>query len=121
MSNPKTDTKHNVKVSIMRREMTVACAEDEKQGLVEAAAYLDKQMREIATGSQILGVDRCAIMAALNISHELLQLQKKTGELGDAHTRLQNLYDKVEQVMENIRSDGNPGDGPPTLQRMAAE
>ena len=77
-SNEDKAGKEGVKVSIMQREFTVACSREERQSVVEAAAYLDKQMRAVAKGTQVLGVDRCAIMAGLNISHELLQLQKRT-------------------------------------------
>ena len=106
MSDQDYQQKKSVKVSIMQREFTVACTEDERQELIEAAAYLDKQMRTIAKGSQILGMDRCAIMAGLNISHELLQMRKQNNEDSRINSRLQNLHDKVDKVMENIQQVG---------------
>lgn len=99
----KQKQKQSVKVSIMQREFTVACSEDETEGLIEAAAYLDRQMREITEGSQILGLDRCAIMAGLNITHSLLQLEKKAGIQENVDSRLQVLHDRVDQAVASVQ------------------
>jgi len=103
--NKKQKEKRSVKVSIMQREFTVACSDDETESLIEAAAYLDKQMREITEGSQILGLDRCAIMAGLNITHSLLQLEKKAGIQENVDSRLQVLHDQVEQAVAGIQQN----------------
>jgi len=95
-------SKQSVKVSIMQREFMVACYPEEIEGLVEAAAYLDKQMRVIADGSQILGQDRCAIMAGLNISHALLQLQKSVDNQQNATARLESLHERIDKFVSNI-------------------
>lgn len=95
--------KQSVKVSIMQREFTVACSNEETEGLVEAAAYLDKQMRAIAKGSQILTIDRCAIMAGLNITHSLLQIQKAIGTQENVDSRLQSLHDQIDKAVTNIQ------------------
>ena len=52
----------------MQREFTVACPEEETDELVEAAAYLDKQMRSSRETGKVIGLERIAVMAALNIS-----------------------------------------------------
>lgn len=103
MAEDNRKQKQSVKVSIMQREFTVACSDDETDGLIEAAAYLDKQMRVIAKGSQILGIDRCAIMAGLNITHSLIQLQKEAGEQEKVDDRLQLLHDRVDKAVTNIK------------------
>ena len=95
--------KKGVKVSIMQREFTIACSEEETQGVVEAASYLDKQMRAIATNNQALGADRCAIMAALNISHELLEARKYMGDGDQVNERLEKLGDQIYGAMDQIR------------------
>jgi len=106
MNNQHHQNKKSLKVSIMQREFTVTCSEEESQDLIEAATYLDKQMSTISRDSQILGIDRCAIIAALNISNDLLQLRKKNGSDAIINSRLQNLHDKVDEVMENIQQVG---------------
>ncbi len=95
--------KKSVKVSIMQREFTVACTEDEMEGLIEAASYLDKQMRSISEGGQVLGIDRCAIMAGLNISHSYLQLQNTVQAQEEVDSRLETLHEQVEKCVSNLK------------------
>ncbi len=59
-------------VSILGREYRVACKESERDELMQAVQYLDRRMREIRDGGKIAGTERIAVMAALNITHELL-------------------------------------------------
>ncbi len=65
--------KLNFKVNIMDRDFTVACEDGDQDNLLAAAAYLDRQMRDIQRSGRVIGHERCAIMAALNIANELLQ------------------------------------------------
>jgi cell division protein ZapA len=95
--------KSGVKVSIMQREFTIACTEEESQGVIEAASYLDKQMRAIVKNNSALGADRCAIMAALNISHELLEARKNMGDGDEVSDRLNKLHEQIDDAMDNIR------------------
>jgi len=61
-----------VSIHILDKEYLVACPEDERQDLLASADYLDKKMREIRDSGKVVGQDRLAVMAALNIAHELL-------------------------------------------------
>jgi cell division protein ZapA len=63
-------------VNILGRDYKVACKESERAELTEAVTYLDNRMREIRDGGKITGADRIAVMAALNITHELLRGQR---------------------------------------------
>ena len=87
----------------MQREFTVACKDEETEGLVEAAAYLDKQMKAISEGGQVLGIDRCAIMAGLNISHSFLQLQKMVDKQELEKSRLESLHDQISKCVSNFK------------------
>ena len=60
-------------INLLGREYKVACKEHERAELMESVAYLDAQMREIRGGGKVAGVDRIAVMAALNITNELLR------------------------------------------------
>jgi len=66
-----------VAVSILDREFLVACTPEERPGLIAAAAYLDGKMREVRGNTRTQGVDRIAVMAGLNIAHELMQLKQR--------------------------------------------
>lgn len=59
-------------VTIMGRVYKVACEEGEREALLSAVAYLDKKMSEIKGSGKIASAERIAVMAALNISHEML-------------------------------------------------
>jgi len=92
--------KHGLKVSIMGREFSVACEEDQQSALAEAAIHLDRKMREIQKSGKIIGIERCAIMAALNITHELLDQQRRNSEFTDIGGRLRALQEKIDLAMQ---------------------
>ena len=62
-----------VAVTILDREFLIGCTAEERPGLVAAANYLDGKMREVRSATRAQGIDRIAVLAALNIAHELLQ------------------------------------------------
>jgi len=63
-------------VNILDREFRVNCPKSEQQHLINSASSLDKRMREIRDTGRVIGVDRIAIMAALNLSSELLSVEE---------------------------------------------
>lgn len=65
-------TKESINIDILGKRFTFTCQSDEIESLQKAAVYLNQKMREIRDTGRIFGIDRIAIMAALNISHELL-------------------------------------------------
>lgn len=68
---------HTVTVKILEKEYQVACPEEQEAELVVSAKYLDKQMRSIRDTGKVIGLERIAVMAALNISYELLQASEQ--------------------------------------------
>ena len=96
--------KEGVKVVIMDREFTVACKKNEKEDLLEAAAHLDKQLRVVQAQSKVVGLEHCAVVTALNLSNELLQLRRNTNASGDLSARLQTLTERVEQAVINSQT-----------------
>jgi cell division protein ZapA len=93
-------------VTILGREFKVSCKESERAELGEAVAYLDRQMREIRDRGKISGVDRIAVMAALNIAHDLLR-EKRTSDAPPAESidddsarrRIQAMQTAIEQTL----------------------
>jgi cell division protein ZapA len=89
-----------VAVSILDREFLIGCTPEERPGLIAAAAYLDGKMREIRNASRAAGADRIAVMAALNIAHELIVLrQRGESEAGTLAQHLQTLRAKLDGVL----------------------
>ena len=90
-------------VRILDREYLVACPPEERDGLQSAANLLDGRMREIRSGNRMAGIDRIAVLAALNLAHELIQQRQGGGNrerelsraLGDLTRRLDGLLDSV--------------------------
>lgn len=72
-----------VTVRILDKEYRVACGPQEQEGLLESARLVDRRMREMRQSGRIIGADRIAVMAALNIAHELIQLRQHQGAAGE--------------------------------------
>lgn len=70
---------HTVTVKILDKEYQVACPQEQEADLIVSAKYLDKQMRDIRDTGKVIGLERIAVMAALNISYELLQASEQPG------------------------------------------
>ncbi len=91
-------TSKPIDVMIMGREFSVSCTDEERQGLLDAVNYLDKKMRDIRDSGKIVGLERIAIMAALNLSHEVLNTKTGDVDIGDYKRRInamQNLIDEA--------------------------
>jgi cell division protein ZapA len=87
-----------VDVNIMGREFTVSCTDEERPGLINAVNFLDKKMRDIRDGGKIIGVERIAIMAALNLAHELLNTKSGSVDVGDIKRRISQMQDQIDSV-----------------------
>lgn len=89
-----------VNVTILDRDYAVACPPEEQRSLVEAAAYLDGKMREIRSKAKLVGLERIAVMAALNIAHESLQARTELKQVGvDVGEELRKLNAKLEAAL----------------------
>jgi cell division protein ZapA len=89
----------SLQVAIMGREFRVACAEEEQAKLLEAVDYLNRKMLEIRDGGKVIGLERIAIMAALNIAHEMLSAQGGGFDLTDLKRRMVHMETVIDQAM----------------------
>jgi len=87
-----------VDVNIMGRDFTVSCTEEERPGLINAVNFLDKKMRDIRDSGKVIGVERIAIMTALNLSHELLNSKSGNVDVGDIRRRIAIMQDQIDQA-----------------------
>jgi len=95
-----SDKVNALDVTILDREFRVACSEDERAELLEAVDYLDKKMREIRDKGKVVTVERIAIMAALNISHELLSTRLGSGfDMGDFKRRINSMQATIDATL----------------------
>lgn len=90
-----------VNVSILGKEIMVACPVSERESLTAAAKYLDGKMREIQNSGKVIGGERCAIMAALNIANDFLEIQGGSGgNSKEMSKKLRFLQSKIEAVLQ---------------------
>ena len=95
-----TDMYAHVSVRILEKEYQVACPANERTDLLDSAELLNAKMREIRDTGRIVGLDRIAVMAALNMANDLLQAQQRDRLLdGDVSDRLKVISDRVESVL----------------------
>lgn len=91
-----------VTVNILDKEYLIACNDNERHDLMRSADFLDKKMREIRDSGKVIGADRIAVMAALNISHELLNQSEQATQTSSSEqigTRIKGLQEKIEQAL----------------------
>jgi cell division protein ZapA len=101
-----TDRTVRVSVRILEKEYQVACLPEERSELLDSAEFLNLKMREIRDGGNIIGLDRIAVMAALNLANELLKV-RRTGESvgGDVTPRVRQMRERVETALAKGQLD----------------
>jgi cell division protein ZapA len=88
-----------MQINIMGREFRVACAPDEQKSLQEAVDYLNRKMQDIKDQGKINGLDRIAIMAALNISHEFLTTRLGSFDVSEYKRRMASIETTLDQAL----------------------
>lgn len=89
-------------VKILDKDYQVACPREERAALQESAELLDERMRAIKRSSSVIGLERIAVMAALNLSHELLQARQHPTPDKDPEreqTELKRLHEKIDRTL----------------------
>ena len=93
-----------VHVNILGKEYQVACPPEEKTALIESAQLLHDNMETIRSSGKIVGLDRIAVMAALNLAHELIDLQNEAGGgIDEMNDSILKIKDKVSVFLEDVR------------------
>ena len=93
-----------VSVRILDKEYQVACPPEERTDLLDSAEVLNTNMREIRDSGRIVGLDRIAVMAALNMANDLLHAKARDQELeGGISSRLKLISDRVDNVLSSTQ------------------
>jgi cell division protein ZapA len=95
------DSTGAITVSILGKDFMVACPENEREDLLAAANYLDKKMREIHASGKVIGIERAAVMAALNIANEFLELRSQKKLPPDISDKIKFLQNKIDAVLNH--------------------
>ena len=96
-----------VSVRILEKEYSVACGHEERAELLDSAEMLNARMQEIRGSGKVIGLDRIAVIAALNMAHELLQLRNQiaasTSQTANVSTRMRSLRERVDTALAETR------------------
>ncbi len=86
---------------ILDKQYQVACREEDREALLESVHYLDTRMREIRDAGKVVGSERIAVMAALNMAHELIHQKSGPGASEEVSERLRSVSDRINKALGN--------------------
>ena len=99
-----TEASAQVNIKILEKEYQISCRASERAALLDSAELLNRKMREIRDTGKVIGLDRIAVMAALNMANELLRSRSRGDFVeGDAKLRLQAMRERVEGALQTTR------------------
>lgn len=93
-----------LEVFILDKSYRINCPENEQESLRASAQYLDRKMREIRGSGKVIGLERIAVITALNISHELLSISRRMDNESDSKAELGRLISKIERTLDEYQS-----------------
>jgi len=94
-----SDRAVRVSVRILEKEYQVACLPEERSELLDSAEFLNGKMRDIRDAGNIIGLDRIAVMAALNLAHELLKRNRNDAIESEVSERVKQMRERVESAL----------------------
>ena len=95
-----TELYAHVTIRILEKEYQVACPVEEKPDLMAAADMLNRRMREIRDSGKVVGLDRVAVMAALNLANELLKTRGEDKELEKlVSVRIRSMQERLDGAL----------------------
>lgn len=89
-------------IRILDKEYQVNCLPEERQALEHSAALLNEKMEEIRRGSHIMGLERIAVMAALNLAHDLIRTEQSAQENSMVSDVLQSMTAKLDSALSDL-------------------
>jgi cell division protein ZapA len=88
-----------VSVRILEKEYQVACLPEERSELLDSAEFLNGKMKDIRDAGNIVGLDRIAVMSALNLAHELLKRNRNEAIESEVSERVKQMRERVESAL----------------------
>ena len=97
-----TDIFAHVNIKILEKEYQISCPAEERKDLLDSAELLNTKMREIRDSGKVVGLDRIAVMAALNMANDLIR-SHGTGQLleTDAKVKVRAMTERVETALQS--------------------
>lgn len=102
MNTYQDDPIETLAIKILDKEFQVACPKSEQVDLLQAASLLDSRIRDIRASGKVVGLERMAIIAGLNITHEMIQATSIT-EGKETKSLLKNMESKLDNALHNAK------------------
>lgn len=91
-------------IKLLDKQFQVRCPSENREQLKAAASYLDRKMREIRDNGRVVGMERIAMMTALNITYDFLESQhRQHAPSGQVAQRLEALHDNIEAALDDAK------------------
>lgn len=95
---------NTVTVKILDKDYQVACPPEQEKGLIEAARHLDKQMRSVRDSGKVIGLERIAVMVALNMAYEVLNKDAPAADSSGAGVeQVRKLSERIDDTLQRFR------------------
>ena len=97
------DNQDSLTIKVLEKEYRVACPPEEKESLMASATILNEKLMQIKNKGSVISTERIAVMAALNMSHEILNGKELVGEHADLNDRIDSLSERIDNTMREIK------------------
>lgn len=97
------DNQDSLTIKVLEKEYRVTCAPEEKESLTASASLLNEKLMQIKSKGSVISTERIAVMAALNMSHEILDGQVLVGEHAELNERIDSLSERIDNTMREIK------------------
>ena len=94
----------NATITLLGKQYQINCDQDEREELLESARILDQKLSEVRDSGAVIGLERIAIMAALNLAHELVKAQKTSQAGTHISSGIDRLQDKISSAIQSMNS-----------------
>ena len=95
---------NTVNIRILDKEYQVNCPPEEQSALIRSSQVLDARMREIRKNGHVIGLERIAVMAALNLTYDLLQAESKLSSSVELDQNLERIDGKLDSALEKLQN-----------------
>ena len=90
-------------IKVLEKEYRVACPQEEKDSLQASATMLNERLNEIKDKGSVIGTERIAVMAALNMSHDVISNKALVNEHEELNNRIDRLSKRIDSTMREIK------------------
>lgn len=103
-----TDSPATATITLLGKQYQINCGQNEREELLESARILNQKLTEVRDSGSVIGLERIAMMAALNLAHELVKAQKSSQADSHISSGIDRLQDKISSAIQSMNSPNTP-------------